>query len=142
MLIPSPSLTLLLRATNPADRLVAVLSGLAIILLGSTQLISPPPGGIARIYRNNQPLMTLPLNQNRQLQIDGKLGAVTIEVAANQIRLLEYASPRMIGTRSGWIGNTGEITTCVPCGILIEIKGNTKKTEMNQPQKKYDGIAR
>ncbi len=137
----SNGLNLLRRATGPADRVVAVGSGLIILLVG-WQLATRAPGAEAVVYHNNRPLMNLPLDENRQWRVAGNLGPVLIEVAAQRVRLREYVSPRMIGTRSGWIGHTGEVVTCVPCGILIEIRGDGGGTGGKRQHHEFDGIAR
>lgn len=134
------NLALLRRATGPADRAVVGCSALAILLLGWQSTLAAP-GREAVIHRDNRPLMTLPLDHDRRLTVDGRLGPVAVEVAAGRIRLLEYASPRMIGTRSGWIGDAGEIAVCVPCGILIQVNGQ-RHDRAASPGHRFDGIAR
>ncbi|MEO5349635.1 MAG: NusG domain II-containing protein [Magnetococcus sp. YQC-3] len=126
---------LLWRGTTWPDRWVILFSALLIALLAS-HLFLRPAGEQAVIQRDNQTVLTLPLTHNQQVEVAGRLGPVAIQVQDGRVRLLEYASPRMIGTRSGWIASTGAMVACVPCGILIRVEGGLSG------QDRFDGIAR
>ncbi|MBF0613625.1 MAG: hypothetical protein G8237_00740 [Magnetococcales bacterium] len=129
-------LTLLARTTTPGDRVTMALSGMAIVgLMLSTR---GDPGQRGVIYRDNRPLMTLTLNQDQKKEVSGKLGAVTIQVEQGRIRLVEYNSPRLIGTRTGWIQEVGQISACVPCGILIKVEGARPK---QPPTVEFDAVS-
>ncbi|MBF0400946.1 MAG: NusG domain II-containing protein [Magnetococcales bacterium] len=134
----SPYKELLQRATTTADRWIILLSALLIGGFG-WQISSRPPGQQAIIERDNQIILTLPLSHNQRQEVQGRLGSVAIEVEDGRVRLLEYASPRMIGTRSGWISRSGAMLACIPCGILIRVEGGSTAPADNQP---YDSIAR
>lgn len=129
---------LLQRATTGADRW---LMGCTLLLITglALSLSLTPPGEQAVIQRDNQTILTLPLSRNQQVEVMGRLGPVTIQVQEGQVRLLEYASARMLGTRSGWISTSGSLVACVPCGILIRVEGNSGERNQTHP---FDGIAR
>ncbi|MBF0359178.1 MAG: NusG domain II-containing protein [Magnetococcales bacterium] len=130
---------LLKQATGPADRWVMVLSGLVLIaVVARPEMV----GKQVNIHRDNQLLMTLTLNSDSITQVAGRLGEVKVEVKAGRARLLEYRSQRLIGTRTGWIKNSGEIAVCVPCGILIQNNGKKSPEKTGSADKLYDGIAR
>lgn len=126
------------RATTVSDRWLVVISALLILLL-AWYLSGRPPGRWAIILHENIPILKLSLARNQQTQVEGQLGPVTVQVKDGQIRLLEYKSPRMIGTRSGWVSTSGSVLACVPCRILIRVEG-----EPTAPPGKdrYDGVAR
>ena len=127
-------IALLVRATTPADRWLMALAGVAILAL-AWRVSATPAGGLAVVHRENRPLLTLALDQDRSVRVPGRLGEVTVQVKNGQVRLLEYVSPRLIGTRTGWIGHVGETTACVPCGILIQVAGDRTGTP------EFDAIA-
>lgn len=127
-------LFLLGRATTLADRWMMGLSGLGIVLLGV--FMSAAPGRQATVFRDNRPVLTLPLDRDVTQEVAGRLGPVMVEVRQGQIRLLEYNSPKMLGTRTGWIQGAGRMTACVPCGILVRVEGSGK-----QSGSEYDGVA-
>lgn len=130
--------SLLLRATTPTDRWIM---GISAILIGgfAWQMAHRPAGQQVVIQRNNQTILTLPLTQNTKKEVTGDLGPVAIEIDNGRARLLEYASPHMIGTRTGWISATGAMAACVPCGILIRVEGQNSDPNAANP---FDGIAR
>lgn len=110
------------RATTVADRWLVTGSGLTLIwLMGATLA---PPGSNVQIFRDNRLVLTLPLTHPRQQQVEGRLGPVEIQVEPGRARLLEHASPRMIGTRTGWVSHAGASAACVPCGIVLQVTGN------------------
>ncbi|ABK42763.1 hypothetical protein Mmc1_0236 [Magnetococcus marinus MC-1] len=113
------SLSWIRRATTPTDGLIAF-STLGMILYF---LVAASSQGTDRleIYKENQLLQSLSLNQTTEIQVAGRLGPVTIEIKPGAARLREFDSPRMIGTRSGWIRGGGEMAICLPCGLFIRI---------------------
>lgn len=119
-------LPLLARATSRSDRVVMVVSGVVILALAVTR--QSAPGERAVIYRDNRPVLTLSLDQDRKQEVSGRLGPVVIQVEQGRIRLLEYASPRLIGTRTGWIRDAGQTAACVPCGIVIQVTGKPRQS--------------
>ncbi|MBF0455735.1 MAG: NusG domain II-containing protein [Magnetococcales bacterium] len=132
---------LLRKATQPGDRWLMALS--ALLLIGYAGFGAGQRGTLVTIHRDNQPLNRLALAEDSSLLVAGRLGSVTVEVKGGRARLLEYDSPRMIGTRTGWIEKAGEIAVCVPCGILIQIQGeeaNPTSSKLNSHG--LDGIAR
>lgn len=119
-------LELFLRASTPTDRFVLGISAAGI--LSSGWLITSEPGKRAVVFRDNRPVMTLALDQDRKQEVSGRLGPVIIQVEQGRVRLLEYQSPRMIGTRTGWIQGAGRATACVPCGVLVRVEGQKKES--------------
>ncbi|MBF0127809.1 MAG: NusG domain II-containing protein [Magnetococcales bacterium] len=118
------ALALLGRATTRGDRWLLGLTGPGIVAFG---LVMAAPGSRATVFLDNHPLMTLALDRDATLEVAGRLGPVTIQVERGRIRLLEYDSPRMIGTRTGWIQGAGRTIACVPCGILVQVEGREER---------------
>ncbi|MBF0190788.1 MAG: NusG domain II-containing protein [Magnetococcales bacterium] len=125
---------LLARAATPADRLVMGISALGIVVSGA--VTTREPGRQAVVFRDNRPVMTLSLDQDFKKEIPGRLGPVTIQVEQGRVRLMEYNSPRMIGTRTGWIQDAGRATACVPCGVLVRVEGGAPV-----PANAFDGVS-
>jgi hypothetical protein len=132
--------SLVKQATGPADRWFMVISALALITYAWVSQAGV--GEAVTIHRNNQPIMTLTLEKESTTEVEGRLGPVKIEIKNGRARLLEYNSLRLIGTRTGWIQDQGEIAVCVPCGILIQIQGGANPASQNRGRPSYDGIAR
>ena len=131
---------LLREATTVGDRWLMALS--ALTLLAFLWSGSGVVGSEVIIHRDNQPLMTLALGRDSIVTVASRLGPVKIEIKAGRVRMLEYNSPRLIGTKTGWIQHSGEIAVCVPCGILLQVQGEAIIIGDNQGAKGLDGIAR
>lgn len=123
------AVALLRRATTPADRWLAGVLALAIVI----HLAAPwsEPGREIQVYRENLLVATLALTGPNRIEVSGKLGPVVVEVQTGSARILEYASPRMIGLRTGWITRRGQVAACVPCGVFIQVAGGA--TDQGDP---------
>ncbi|MBF0310815.1 MAG: NusG domain II-containing protein [Magnetococcales bacterium] len=125
------------RATTPMDRWLVLGSVLGIIAWISAML-QAQPGSRVGIFQENRLVATLPLDQERTLSLAGRLGEVRVQVEKGRVRLQEYQSPRLIGTRTGWIQRRGEMTACVPCGVFLRIEGVPQAGEVAP----FDAISR
>lgn len=125
-------LQLLARCVTPADRWLLLTTGLAIGAGVCLPLLGT--ASHARVAMDNRPIMRLNLHQDGEYTVQGHLGPVVIQVHAGRVRLLEYNSPRMIGTRIGWISGAGQVAACVPCGVVIQVEGGESNL--------YDAIAK
>ena len=70
-----------------------------------------------------------PLNQNRELIVNGKIGTAKVEIGDGRVRILNSPCPLKICEKKGWISNKGDFIICVPNRIVIKITGE-----------KYDAI--
>ncbi|MBF0134419.1 MAG: NusG domain II-containing protein [Magnetococcales bacterium] len=126
--------------TNATDRWLMLISALGVMGPCWWTLQSQPEGMV--VIRDAQAYETVwPLSQNTTMQVVGRLGPVTVEVQDHRVRLLEYQSPRLVGTMMGWIGRPGQMTACIPCGVIIQVKGHDGEGGSSSPNH-YDGIAR
>lgn len=129
-------LAFLKSAATPADlsAMLLTLTGILALILGGTYA----PGANAAIYLDNTLQAVLPLNQPVTREFKGRLGPVAIDVKNGAARIREYDSPRLIGTKTGWIKNSGQVAACVPCGLLIKIQGQGLHSGKND----FDAVAR
>lgn len=79
----------------------------------------------ATIMQNGEIITTVTLDHYETLTIPGALGTSTIEIAPNQIRMLEASCPDHTCVKTGWIHHSGQVIACVPNRIVIRIQGNT-----------------
>ncbi|MBF0096132.1 MAG: NusG domain II-containing protein [Magnetococcales bacterium] len=126
------------RAMTALDRLLVLLTALTILLL-VLWIAWQPKGSRAVVLLDNQIVRHLSLAEDSLTELVGHLGMVKIQVTEGRIRLLEYDSPRMIGSKTGWIQNRGAVLACIPCGILIRIDG---AAENKADDMQWDGVAR
>lgn len=124
--------------TNTTDRWLTLVSALGV--MGSCWwTLQGQPQGMVVIRDAQAHEMVWPLNQDTVMQVVGRLGSVKVEVRDHQVRLLEYQSPRLVGTMMGWISRPGQLTACIPCGVVVQIKGNGLD---GASEDLYDGIVR
>ena len=64
-----------------------------------------------------------PLDQDREIVLDGPLGTTTVEIAGGQVRVAEDPGPLQICVLQGWIGSNGQWLACLPSRIFIEVTG-------------------
>ncbi len=75
----------------------------------------------ATIMQNGEIITTVTLDHHETLTIPGTLGTSTIEIAPNQIRMLEAPCPDHTCVKTGWIHHSGQVIACVPNRIVIRI---------------------
>ncbi|MBF0159713.1 MAG: NusG domain II-containing protein [Magnetococcales bacterium] len=107
---------------NSTDRWIMGVTALMIAGLLLRPWYGLPQGHYVEVLHDNQLVLTLPLQQDSRHQVAGNLGPVAIEVRGGRARLLEYRSPRLIGTYTGWIEHHNAVAVCVPCGVLIRVR--------------------
>lgn len=57
------------------------------------------------------------------LQVSGRLGPATVEVAGGKIRMLAASCPEQICVKQGWIQDPGASIVCLPGEIIIHLDG-------------------
>ena len=64
-----------------------------------------------------------PAGGKEMMQISGRLGPATVEVADGRIRMLEANCPEQICVKQSWIQSPGSTIVCLPGEIIIHIDG-------------------
>ncbi|WP_130470071.1 NusG domain II-containing protein [Candidatus Magnetaquicoccus inordinatus] len=130
-------LNIISKSTTSLDKLVLVVT-LFYILIYIFLQTSTTQGNYTEIYLDNKLLKTLQLTYNQKTEILGHLGVVVVEIDSMRARIVEYKSPKMIGTRTNWISGSGAIAACIPCGVMVKIVNDSFSYSNNS---EYDGIA-
>ena len=65
----------------------------------------------------------LPAAARSTFVLQGRSGAVTVEVDGARVRILEAHCPEGICVRQGWIERPGQSIVCIPEEILVRIVG-------------------
>lgn len=63
----------------------------------------------------------LSLNADREIAVQGPLGATIIQIMSGQARIARDPSPRQLCVRQGWIRREGEAAVCLPNRVSIEV---------------------
>ena len=70
-----------------------------------------------------------PLNQDREIIVEGKLGEAKVVIRDGKVKIVNSPCPLKICERKGWIEKKGDFIICVPNRVVIRITG-----------KEYDAI--
>lgn len=106
--------------------LLCALAGMVMIyrhFFTSTEQLSPAQ---ATIKAEGKVLRTIdldPAGGNEIIQIAGRLGPATVEVAAGKIRMREANCPEQICVKQSWIQSPGSTIVCLPGEIIIHVDG-------------------
>jgi len=64
-----------------------------------------------------------PARDKKIIQIAGRVGPATVEVADGKIRMLEANCPKQICVKQSWIQSPGSTIVCLPGEIIIHVDG-------------------
>lgn len=78
----------------------------------------------ALVYYENDIILKIPLQEEKQYTVKGANGDVTIETKNGKIRVVEENSPHHLCSTQGFIANTYETIICLPNKITIRIDSN------------------
>ncbi len=64
-----------------------------------------------------------PLNQDKEIIVNGKLGAAKVVIRDGRVRILNSPCPLKICEKKGWISKKGDFIICIPNRVVIKITG-------------------
>jgi hypothetical protein len=109
--------------------LIAGILALAILLLSlGRQDTVAGTGAVIRSMGGKD--LLLDLRVSRTLEVEGPLGVTRIVVENGGVRVAESPCPHRLCIRKGLITRTGDLTACLPNGVVVTITGESE----------YDGI--
>lgn len=97
---------------------VVFLTGLA-----GTLVYSKASGGSFVEIRTPSSVSRYSLAENREIEVDGKVGVVKFEISDHKIRCVESSCPDKICVEMGWKYLEGDSIICVPNGVIARITG-------------------
>jgi hypothetical protein len=77
-----------------------------------------------------------PLNEDRVVQVQGKLGLVTIAIEGGRARFLDSPCQNKLCIGAAPIGVTGDWSACLPSGVFIRVEGDVDEHD------EFDAIVR
>ncbi len=84
-------------------------------------------GMLVQINVANGESFTLPLDQDKRIDVQGVIGRSTIEIQDRQIRFIESPCQNKQCVHTGWLGSDGEMAACLPNGISAQVKGRDER---------------
>ncbi len=64
-----------------------------------------------------------PLNQDKEIVVNGKLGTAKVVIKDGRVRILNSPCPLKICEKKGWISKKGDFIICIPNRVVIKITG-------------------
>jgi len=74
------------------------------------------------VFRNNSLAAEYPLDEDAKIFVNGKNGAVGIEIVNREVKITHVNCPHQICRRTGSISQTFGQLVCAPNNILVEIR--------------------
>ena len=84
-------------------------------------------GTLVQINIANGDSFTLPLDQNKRLEVTGVIGSSMIEIHDRQVRFVESPCQNKQCVHTGWLGSDGEMAACLPNGVSVQVKGRDNR---------------
>jgi hypothetical protein len=108
-----------------ADR--AVCAGILllsiVVALGTVATRAPAAGAHALVVVAGIEQASLPLAEDHTATIQGRLGAVVVEVRGGAVAVIRSTCPHRVCIGMGWKRRPGEVIACVPNELLVRVTG-------------------
>ena len=119
------SLRKLLNRTTPADKLL--LSALLLLSFAGIIFIRGvlPRESTVRIEVDGKPVYLLPLDEDRNVTVEGPRGKTFIEIKNHRVRVADSPCPEKLCVGQGWAASGALI--CIPNKVVITIGGREGK---------------
>jgi hypothetical protein len=114
------------RTLTVADKVLSLtLLGVTIAVFWGISSLTTP-GSSAIVMIGDQLAYKLPLDANKVVTAQGRIGDVTIEVRGGKVGVTRADCPNHVCVRTGWRSRGGEVIVCVPNHVWVKILSNDK----------------
>lgn len=104
--------------------LIVVISLLAICWLFLNNNSTLSNNIAAKVYYENQLILTIDMNQDGEYDVEGANGKVHIVVMDHKIKVEEENSPKHLCSKQGFISSSNQAIVCLPNKILIRMESD------------------
>jgi len=115
----------LLRRMTPADCLVVVLLLFAAVA-GIGLVAAQPPGQRVVASDGEHVLFVAPLDQHREVALDGPLGTTRLVIDQEGARIVASPCALKVCMGMGPARRPGDLLVCLPNRILVQVDGEVK----------------
>ena len=110
-------------ALTRADKILALVVGLSAIGLVLYGRYTTEAGGVLIVELSGAVPATHALSNYGVLPVAGPLGVSEIEIGPKGVRVISAPCVHKICMRQGWMRRAGDVTACVPNGLVLRIAG-------------------
>lgn len=100
----------------------------AALLIYLFQTVGRPAGSTVKILLDGEIYAVLPLNENAELSVDGRLTVIIKNMSAS---VANADCPDKLCEKRGEISKSGEVIACLPNGITVTVAGEDKDGEFD-----------
>lgn len=105
------------------DAMILLLACALVAGLHYRQWQPPQSAAYADVWLGEQRQARLPLNENRELRLQGPLGESRIEVRDGRARVAASPGRQQLCVRAGWLSEAGDTAVCLPNRVMLELGG-------------------
>lgn len=102
----------------------------AVVLVGTlyATLWSAEPAALeVEIWSRGERIETVPLAEDRGLDIQGALGVSHIEIKQAQVRFVTSPCSNKVCIHGGWLKHAGETLACLPNQVSVRVLGRDRR---------------
>ena len=85
------------------------------------------PRDTVEVYKVDDVIARYPLDEDRTFSVEGRMGALEVEIKDNQVRVLSSPCPHQICRDTGWISEAYEQIVCAPNLIFINLQSDPEE---------------
>lgn len=110
---------------NIADSIILSLAVLLIVWLYYSLWFKQTSGRAETliVQMEQQKPIEYPLNQDRLLELNGRIGKSLLEIKQGKVRFVHSVCRNQFCVFHGWLSTPGDTTACLPNRISISLKG-------------------
>ena len=90
------------------------------------------PASAVALYRGGERIALYPLNEPRQVAVEGRIGTSHIHIENGRARFHSSPCRNQVCVYAGWQTRSGAVAACVPNGLSLQLLGG---------EREYDGFA-
>ncbi|HEY3299765.1 MAG TPA: NusG domain II-containing protein [Methylophilaceae bacterium] len=105
---------------------LAMLAGLALVVLLFKTLWQHEAAAKIMIRQGDHIFATLSLNQERSLVVHGPIGDSHIIIHQGKVRFASSPCNSQYCVHQGWLNRAGQVAICLPNRVSVELIGATK----------------
>lgn len=105
---------------------LVILAGLLCVFYLFQTLWSSEHATKVQIRLGDKIYATYSLNQQREIQVHGKLGDAIISISQGKARFAKSPCTTQYCVHQGWLTRAGQAAICLPNQISLELLGETK----------------
>lgn len=109
-----------------ADCILIILTAALIGVLYARYWQPAAPAVWVDVRGGSEPASRYRLDQNRGLEVNGRMGASRLEILDGRIRFAHSPCRNQVCVHSGWLSHSGDVAACVPNRVSITLGGGDK----------------